>query len=218
MKRNLYRLLTVVLLICSGLVLLGCTVTENESTKYDPGYIIETDASGQRILTVDKSKWHFSLTIPEGFKFDYIDVDNSVPGGVLFVGLLSLTRLEYGVTLINISVGDYNETNDSEDIYDHFLARYQRFINYQLIEESTITVAGVTGYKHTFYWDDYDERFDIHLVPPEEEPELETKLWSYVLFDHSGFSWDLSLVSDPSQEEWAMAAFDQVLESFKVPD
>ena len=218
MKNNSYRILIVVLLICTGLVLPGCTIGESENTTYDPGYIIETNASGQSILTVDKDKWHFSLTIPEGFEFDEIDVDNSVPGGLLFVGLLSITRLGYDITLINISVDDYDETNDSKDTYDHLLSWNQGFKNYKLIEESTITVAGVTGYKHAFYWDTYDERFDSHLVPPKEEPELETNLWSYVLFDHSGFSWDISLVSDPSQDEWAFTAFDKVLQSFKVLD
>lgn len=205
-------LLIHVIVLSMILIILGCGSPDNNDIT---GYKISYNDTGDRIITVKKGIGHFSIVYPDGFKLGIIKIDNS--GGIegLHVGFFGQVTPDVGLPTIDINVDEYDDSFTAERAAESLLNTARNYSNFKLLDESTITVAGVTAYQHSFYYDTYP--YDPHIAPP-EDAVLVTWLTREVFFNGGGFSWFLSLGSDPSREEHDMAVFDKILESFKVLD
>ena len=201
------------LLIMMAFIAISCANNTNESAD-DPGYKITFDDSGNKIVTVKEGIGHFSMIYPSDFVLGVIKIDNS--GGIEslsvdFIGPMT----DVGLPLISIDVSDYYDSFPAKSAADSLLNQARKYNNFKLLDESTISVAGVTAYQHSYYYDTYP--YDPHIIPP-EDATLITWLFRRVFFDYIEFSYTLRLGSDPSREEQDMAAFDRILETFKILD
>ena len=178
----------------------------------DPSYKVCSDESGQKTITIKEGIGHFSMEYPSGFELVNIKIDNS--GGIesLFVDFIGPVTENVGFPWIHIYIQG-TDPPKTEYIVKTELSRARALVEFKLLDESTITVAGVTAYQYSFHYDVYP--YDPRDIPPEHHT-LVTRLKREVYFDHSGLLWNISLSTDPSREEHDMAVFDKVLESFKV--
>jgi len=183
----------------------------------DPSYEVSVDDAGNRIITVKEGIGHFSMEYPSGFVLGSIKIDTS--GGIesLFVDFIGPATPDVIVPGIHIYASVYDDSFTSGQAAESLLNLARNYNNFRLLNESMLTVAGVTAYQHYYYSDEYP--YDLHFIKPsEEELILVTWLTRAVFFNHSGLSWTIRMLSDPSREEHDMAVFDRILDSFKVLD
>jgi len=212
---TLFHALYLPLLFISLLVTLSGCGTPDGADNDEPGYEISFNEAGDRIITVKKGIGHFSMVCPDGFRLGIIKIDNS--GGIesLLVDFVGPVTPDVGLPLISVSVVYYDESFPAYRAAESLLSSARGYKNFILLDESTVTVAGVTAYQHSFYFDTYP--YDQHFPPPKEYFFV-TRLIRSVFLDYGEFSLTLRLGSDPSREEQDMATLDKVLESFKVLD
>ena len=201
------------LLIMMAFIAISCANNTNESAD-DPGYKITFDDSGNKIVTVNKGIAHFSMEFPSGFRFGTIKIDKSGGTESLTVDFIGPVTPDVGLPLISINVDSYEDSFTAERAAESLLNQARNYNNFKLLDESTKTVAGVTAYQHSYYFDTWP--YD-HTNPPEDAAFV-TWLSKEVFFDYIEFSYTLRLGSDPSREEQDMAAFDRILETFKILD
>ena len=226
MKRSkIFHLSCITLIIVSVIfIILGCDepgymISHDEYgniiSSPDSSYKVSYDDTGNKIITIKEGIGYFNMVYPEGFELGIIKIDNS--GGIesLLVDFIGQVTPDVGLPLIGISVFEYDDSFPAERAAESLLNTARNYSNFKLLDESTLTVAGVTAYQYSYYSDVWP--YDPHIPPP-EDAVLVTRLDREVHFDCDGFSWFLSLGSDPSREEHDMAVFDKVLESFKVLD
>ena len=182
----------------------------------DPSYEVSVDDAGNRIITVKEGIGHFSMEYPSGFVLGSIKIDNS--GGIesLYTDFIGPVTPDVGLPLIRINVDDFEGKYTAESAARNLLSSAQKYTNFKLLDESTVTVSGVTAYQHCYYHDKYP--YDTHFEKPGEDAILVTRLIRAVYFDHSVLSWTIRMHSDPSREEHDMAVFDRILDSFRVLD
>jgi len=215
--QRLSYLLLISLLVVLILIPSGCSEPDDNIPADEPGYKVSFDDAGNRIITVKEGIGHFSMEYPNDFVLGVIKIDKS--GGIesLYVDFIGPATPDVIVPGIHIYASVYDDSFTSRQAAESLLNLAHNYNNFRLLNESTLTVAGVTAYQHYYYSDEYP--YDLHLIKPSEEDIiLVTWLTRKVFFDHSGLSWTISLGSDPSREEHDMAVFDRILDSFKVLD
>ena len=181
----------------------------------DPSYNVSVDDTGNRIITVKEGIGHFSTVYPDGFVLSRIKIDKS--GGIesLLVDFIGPVTADVGLPLINIAVVNYQDHLTAERAMEIRLSSARNYDSFKLLDESILTVAGVTAYQTSYYFDTYP--YDLHIPPP-EDAVLVTWLDRIVIFDYGDYQWNIYLGSDPSREEHDMAVFDRILDSFKILD
>jgi len=215
--RRLSYLLPISLLVVLTLIAAGCSGPDDKMPADEPNYKVSFDDTGSRVITVKEGIGHFSMVYPDGFKLDIIKIDNSGGREKLFVDFIGPATPDVIVPGIHIYASVYDDSFTSGQAAESLLNLARNYNNFRLLNESMLTVAGVTAYQHYYYSDEYP--YDLHFIKPsEEELILVTWLTRAVFFNHSGLSWTIRMLSDPSREEHDMAVFDRILDSFKVLD
>ncbi|MFC1908454.1 hypothetical protein ACFLXD_01065 [Chloroflexota bacterium] len=196
----------VILILVTIIPMLGCD---------DPGYKVHGNDLGNRTITVKKGIGHFTMIYPPDYLLNLLHVDNS--GGIsrLFVEFQS-SDTQDAYSSINIGVRDMGGVPEAESWVKSALSIVRNYRNFKLIDESTLTVEGMLAYQYSYYYD--LNPTDPHIIIKTEETSYVTILVRSVVFDHSGFLWEIYLDSEPSREEQDMATFDLVLDTFKVLD
>ena len=187
----------------------------------DASYQVSFNEEGNRIITIKEGIGYFSMLYPSDYTLGLIKIDQSCVAldmdnlTVDFLGQISPNGMR---SWINIDICDYQGELTAEYVAND--RTWERNLeNFELIDESCITVAGVTAYQFSFYFDDFP--YDPHRLPEfamkGEIPKV-TFIWREIDFDHSGFLWTLHLSTTPFREERDMAIFDKILESFTILD
>ncbi len=210
------RLLIIIILICL-FTPLGCVQHEEDPFLNDDDYEITYDDAGNRIITVDKGIGHFSMLFPDGFKLstELAVIDKSLLWDNINFWIKKLgVEDALGNTFISININDWGGKRALKSVYENSLKFAESLFEFQLIEESMTTVAAVTAYQFSYYFEDF-----VNLThPPQLDDETVTALKREVLFEHDNLIYEIRLWSYPFREEQDIEIFDQVLESFTILD
>jgi hypothetical protein len=210
---TLFHALYLPLIIISLLITLSGCGTPDDADNDEPGYEISFNETGDRIITVKKGIGHFSMVYPDGFELNSIKTDNSGDIDTLFVDFFGHVTINVRRSSIHITIQEMGQYLYAEETAKYMLSKNRMYRNFELINESSLTVNGVAAYQYSYYFDTYP--YDPHTF---DSIEARYVTWcnKEVYFTQNRLLWNISLGTDPSREEHDMATIDKVLESFKV--
>jgi len=201
-------------------LLLGCGVPTSDVNRDDPGYTVSFNDTGNKVFIIKRDIFYFSFECLPSYELVILRLEQPQNWpAILIVDLIEKATedKEYS-TFISIYVDDSGGVPMAETIAADSLNDARNRPEFHLLDESTLTVDGAMAFQYSYYYE--YRRFKPHppgSVPAEEEvftPGINREVY----FDNSGFLWNLHLGTHPSQAEQDNAAFDKVLESFKVLD
>jgi hypothetical protein len=199
----------------------------NTKFKY-PAYIISivliassfllTGCSEYKIFTLEKGIAHFAFECPYSYKtekvevrsdFEYTHIILSGPGVRLIEGGMDRTFIYLFIRTTSNDVPSAESALEDELTFKSGLP----LKDYQLMERSQISVAGIDGEQLIYYWD-----MGVPEYPDDPEPEPIPTIMRKVYFDYGNLIWTLSIRSNQAIVEEANAIFEHILETFKILD
>ena len=193
----------------------GHGVTVSSQIFYWEDYIFDFDMNISvpwycETFTLTRGIGHFSFDCPDGYSINDYNV----------VTKNQYTNEERQFTNVNLSGPTLEELGDpsylSISIYDpdneipvasveleELVSLHKVNATVEILENSTVTVAGVDG------------EMTVFSKTPQVEP-LRTEIWRQVVFIHNGFAWSISMKSQESWAETDKVAFESVLETFQI--
>ena len=174
------------------------------------------DSSGYKTFTLEEGIGHFTFEYPARYEVElveersdlgYTSVTLSGPGPNLKKGGMDYTFFDVFVDETN----DYSP--DAGVALQHTLALVSEWPDYQFLEQSTVSVAGVEGQQVVYFYDR-----GVREYPEDPEPEPLPTIMRDVYFDHSGLIWLLAIRSNQAVAEDANVIFEHILETFKILD
>ena len=205
MRIQTFRLVTLIAIFTITIIFTSC-YAGYEGSKYR--YKVSHDEAGNRVFTLNKGIGHFSFVCPPQFEAGHIDIDNDYD--YTNADLLGPTTEDGTWSFISIFVTEIQDnTRDAESYGKERLEGATDFVNFTLINESNLTVAGVQAYHNGFSYDTVSD-------PHNPRSPVYTRIERRVYFNHDNLFLRISLHTLPSKIEQDFKAFDLVLETFKV--
>jgi hypothetical protein len=165
-------------------------------------------------FTLEEGIGHFTFEYPERYEVEKVETRSDL--GYTHVILSgSVSNPEKGgidYTFIGVFIEETSAYFPSAEVtLETSLAEASQHLpDYQLLEQSTLSVAGVEGQQIVYYYD----RGVYYPEEPVQEP-IPTVMRK-VYFDHSGLIWSISIRSNQAAAETAQADFEHLLETFQI--
>jgi hypothetical protein len=179
--------------------------------------LLFTGCSEYKIFTLEKGIAHFTFEYPSVYKvgkvevrsdLDYTDVTLNGPG----VRYTEGTNRTYIYIFIQATSEAFPNAESSLE-YELTFNDGLPLKDYQLLERSQISVAGIDGEQIIYYWD-----MGVPEYPDDPEPEPIPTIMREVYFDYGNLIWTLSIRSNQAIVEEANAIFEHMLETFQILD
>jgi hypothetical protein len=170
----------------------------------------DSGVDGYKTFTLKKGIGHFSFEYSARYKVEKTEVRTDL--GYIDVTFTGPFKKEVGDhTFMGVFVQDTAGSPNAEASLEKSLLRVARLPDYKLLDQSELSVAGVTGQQIVYF---YDRGFRGLPGDPVQEP-LPT-IMRKVYFDHGGLIWSLALRSNQATAEGDWADFEHVLETFRI--
>lgn len=173
----------------------------------DPGYKINFDNAGNRIITVKKGIGHFSMELSYPYEIGKVRKTSEYTD-VYFYGPISEDKLTSVILVqINDKIPLYP---DIETYVRESLSLARSRHDFKLIDESIVEIADIYGYYYSY----------SHVVfyPSTMNKPPVTMYTQSIYFKQSGLYWNITTHSGKSESELANEALKQVMKTFKVLD
>jgi len=176
--------------------------------------IMSSGCSGYKRFTLREGDAHFSFHYPKDYKNALTDIGSGYTW-VTFERLLpdEVQAVSWFTVTVDKAGTGRGEYTDAKDALEYDISIRSKLDNYQLLERSPVSVAGVAG--EQLIWSHFSFSPYIKGESPKETKPMFSR---HVYFDHGGLIWGISMTSIEKMAEETEQYFEHLLETFRILD
>jgi len=171
--------------------------------------------SDYRTFTLREGIAHLSFQYPSRYELDSVNLGNIYLGAStdIFFFTAPLKAPDLHDAMIEIYVSNpYEKWSNSDESIASYLSFWSRDEGFQLMERSSVTVAGVQGTQIVYYRTSHLAEPTNPGIPMVRTPVIVRK----VFFDYKNQIWRISVMGHESLADIINADFEHIVQTFKI--